>query len=548
MAVGDKNGATVEVPSIAVEVTADAPSGELLIVALHSAAASSDDADAADAADAEAEDGNDKALPLPAQLADLDASLSGALSELLEDATFTGAAGSSTPILRMPAGAAVKRVALVGLGKAGGPKVDAAYRDAAGFAIKTGLSLKTGQAIRMAFADLDSATGLAAVAEGAHLAMFSDARFKGTLKASVSAEKKRDERLPRTLSLSGVSVAADDVAGAVGRGAGLAAGVTLTKQLVAAPANVVTPTALAETAQGIAAAFPDCECEILEQADCEALGMGSFLAVGRGSAQPPKFIHLTYKPAGGSAVKKVCLVGKGITFDSGGYNIKAGAGSMIALMKFDMGGSGTVLGAARAIAELKPNVEVHFIVASCENMVSANAYRPGDIITASNGKTIEVGNTDAEGRLTLADALVFAEKLGSVDYIVDLATLTGAMIVSLGHDVAGLFSNNDGLAEALTASGKATGDSMWRLPLVESYREGLNSPLADMNNIGGKGAGAIIAALFLREFVDKKTPWAHIDIAGTAWSEKKGGATAFGVRALCHWVSSLEKEATAESK
>lgn len=333
MAVGDKNGATVEVPSIAVEVTADAPSGELLIVALHSAAASSDDADAADAADAEAEDGNDKALPLPAQLADLDASLSGALSELLEDATFTGAAGSSTPILRMPAGAAVKRVALVGLGKAGGPKVDAAYRDAAGFAIKTGLSLKTGQAIRMAFADLDSATGLAAVAEGAHLAMFSDARFKGTLKASVSAEKKRDERLPRTLSLSGVSVAADDVAGAVGRGAGLAAGVTLTKQLVAAPANVVTPTALAETAQGIAAAFPDCECEILEQADCEALGMGSFLAVGRGSAQPPKFIHLTYKPAGGSAVKKVCLVGKGITFDSGGYNIKAGAGSMIALMK-----------------------------------------------------------------------------------------------------------------------------------------------------------------------------------------------------------------------
>lgn len=156
--------------------------------------------------------------------------------------------------------------------------------------------------------------------------------------------------------------------------------------------------------------------------------------------------------------------------------------------------------------------------------------------------------SSTEGRLTLADALVFAEKLGSVDYIVDLATLTGAMIVSLGHDVAGLFSNNDGLAEALTASGKATGDSMWRLPLVESYREGLNSPLADMNNIGGKGAGAITAALFLREFVDKKTPWAHIDIAGTAWSEKKGGATAFGVRALCHWVSSLEKEATAESK
>eukprot|EP00170_Pyropia_yezoensis_P002781 contig_11718_g2787 len=545
MAAGDKNGATVEVPSIAVEVTADAPSGELLIVALHAAASPSDDADDADGAEAENEE--DKALSLPPQLAGLDASLSGALSELLEDATFSGSAGSSTPILRMPSGGSVKRVALVGLGKAGSPKVDAAYRDAGSFAIKTGLTLKAAQAVRMAFADLDSPTGLAAVAEGAHLAMFSDSRFKGTLKASVTAEKKREERLPRTLSLSGVSVAASDVSGAIGRGAALAAGVTLTKQLVAAPANVVTPTSLAETAQGIAAAFPDCECEILEQADCEALGMGSFLAVGRGSSEPPKFIHLTYKPAGASAVKKVCLVGKGITFDSGGYNIKAGAGSMIALMKFDMGGSGTVLGAARAIAELKPNVEVHFIVASCENMVSANAYRPGDIITASNGKTIEVGNTDAEGRLSLADALVFAEKLGDVDYIVDLATLTGAMIVSLGHDVAGLFSTNDGLAEALTSAGKATGDPMWRLPLVESYREGLNSSLADMNNIGGKGAGSITAALFLREFV-KKTPWAHIDIAGTAWSEKKGGATGFGVRALCHWVSSLEKDTPAESK
>lgn len=350
MAVGDKNGATVEVPSIAVEVTTDAPSGELLVVALHAAASPSDDAENADGADAEEEDGDDKALPLPSQLADLDASLSGALSELLEDATFTGSAGSSTPILRMPAGGSVKRVALVGLGKAGSPKVDSAYRDAGSFAIKTGLTLKAAQAVRMAFADLDSPTGLAAVAEGAHLAMFSDARFKGTLKASVAAEKKREERLPRTLSLSGVSVAASDVAGAVGRGAALAAGVTLTKQLVAAPANVVTPTSLAETAQGIAAAFPDCECEILEQADCEALGMGSFLAVGRGSSEPPKFIHLTYKPASASAVKKVCLVGKGITFDSGGYNIKAGAGSMIALMKVSWWlRGGRACGAARLL-------------------------------------------------------------------------------------------------------------------------------------------------------------------------------------------------------
>eukprot|EP00168_Porphyra_purpurea_P008663 TRINITY_DN2106_c0_g1_i12.p1 TRINITY_DN2106_c0_g1~~TRINITY_DN2106_c0_g1_i12.p1 ORF type:complete len:422 (-),score=165.74 TRINITY_DN2106_c0_g1_i12:576-1748(-) len=364
MTAGVRMGATVEVPFIKVEVTTDAASGELLIVALHSAAKPEGEDAAADD-----EEADDKPLPLPSSLTDLDAALSGALTELLDEATFTGAAGSSTSILRLPSTCAVKHVALVGLGKSDGPKADDALRDAGAFAIKTGLSLKGASTVRLAFADLTSASGVAAVAEGAHLTMFSDDRFKGTLKASVAAAKKRGERLATKLLLSGVSVAADGVDAAVGRGAALAAGVTLTKQLVAAPANVVTPTALADTAQGLAAAFPDLECEILEKSDCEALGMGSFLAVGRGSVEPPKFIHMTYKPAGGKPVKKVCLIGKGITFDSGGYNIKAGAGSMIALMKFDMGGSGTVFGVARAISELKPNVEVHFIVASCENMV-----------------------------------------------------------------------------------------------------------------------------------------------------------------------------------
>jgi len=328
MAAGDKMGATVEVPSIKVEVTTDAPSGELLVVALHAAAKPE-----GEDAEEDAEENDDKPLPLPPSLTDLDAALSGALTDLLDDGSFTGAAGSSTPILRLPSSCAVKRVALVGLGKADGPKADGALRDAGAFAITSGLGVKAASTVWLAFADLASASGLAAVAEGAHLTMFSDDRFKGTLKASVAAAKKRGERLPTQLTLSGVSVAADGVGAAVGRGAALAAGVTLTKQLVAAPANVVTPTALAETAEAIAAAFPDVECEILEQSDCEALGMGSFLAVGRGSVEPPKFIHMTYKPAGGNPVKKVCLIGKGITFDSGGYNIKAGAGSMIALMK-----------------------------------------------------------------------------------------------------------------------------------------------------------------------------------------------------------------------
>jgi len=332
MAAGDKMGATVEVPSIKVEVSTDAPSGELLVVALHAAAKPEGEDSAPDA-----EEEDDKPLPLPSSLTDLDAALSGALTDLLNDGTFTGAAGSSTPILRLPSTCAVKRVALVGLGKAGGAKANDALRDAGAFAIQSGLALKAASTVWLTFADLASEAGLAAVAEGAHLTMFSDDRFKGTLKASVAAAKKRGERLPTQLTVSGVSVGADGVGAAVGRGAALAAGVTMTKQLVAAPANVVTPTALAETAEGLAAAFPDMECEILEQSDCEALGMGSFLAVGRGSVEPPKFIHMTYKPAGGKPVKKVCLIGKGITFDSGGYNIKAGAGSMIALMKVRVG-------------------------------------------------------------------------------------------------------------------------------------------------------------------------------------------------------------------
>ena len=238
-----------------------------------------------------------------------------------------------------------------------------------------------------------------------------------------------------------------------------------------------------------------------------------------------------YSPPKGDTRKKVALVGKALTFDSGGYNLKAGAGSMIEMMKFDMGGSAAVLGAAKAIGLLKPEgVEVHFIAACCENMISDKAMRPGDILTASNGKTIEVINTDAEGRLTLADALVFAEALG-VDQIVDMATLTGACLVGLGDEYAGLWSPDDDLLKALEDSSAATGDKIWRMPLAKEYMDQCKSPIADLKNVGGRAGGAITAALFLKEFVEK-TPWAHIDIAGPVWNDKKGGATGFGVRLL----------------
>ncbi len=270
-------------------------------------------------------------------------------------------------------------------------------------------------------------------------------------------------------------------------------------------------------------------------------GDGAYLGVAQGSELPPRFVHLILRPEG-EVHRRVALVGKGLTFDSGGYNLKT-AGSQIEMMKYDMGGSAAVLGAARALAELRPaGVEVHVIVAACENMISGGAIHPGDILTASNGKTIEVNNTDAEGRLTLADALVYASRL-EPDAVVDLATLTGACVIALGEEIAGLWSSSDGLADALRQAGARGGEALWRMPLRRSYRSGLKSPVADMKNTGPRPGGSITAALFLQDFVPEGLPWAHLDIAGTVWSDKgrgldPAGATGFGVRTLVEWVRS----------
>ena len=287
---------------------------------------------------------------------------------------------------------------------------------------------------------------------------------------------------------------------------------------------------------------------MLERSDCEAKGMGSFLSVCQGSDMDPKFIHLTYRPSG-AVQKRLVLVGKGLTFDSGGYNLKVGA-AQIDMMKFDMGGSAAVFGAMRAIGELQPaGVEVHMLVASCENMINGSAVHPGDIVTASNGTTIEINNTDAEGRLTLADALVYASEL-KPDAIVDLATLTGACVIALGDEIAGLWSGDDDLSEALESAASSAGEGIWRMPLHSSYRKGLKSLLADMKNTGPRPGGSITAALFLKEFVDASIPWAHIDIAGTVWTDKgrdlnPSGATGYGVRTLVNWVLSQASTAAA---
>ena len=256
--------------------------------------------------------------------------------------------------------------------------------------------------------------------------------------------------------------------------------------------NVASPKHLADCAALIAKTFPDLfELKVLGRKECEDLGMSCYLAVGEAADTQPQFIHLKYKgPGSTDASPKIGYVGKGVTFDSGGYNLKAGAGSMIEMMKFDMGGSAAVLGSALAIGGLKPsNVEVHFIVAACENMISGAGLRPGDVITASNGKTVEVNNTDAEGRLTLCDAIVYAGKQGCTT-IVDIATLTGACMVALGMKIGGLYSNTDELAEGLKGAGGVHGEKLWRMPLEQEYMALLKSPVADMKNTGIRWGGS----------------------------------------------------------
>ncbi|MGF1479582.1 MAG: leucyl aminopeptidase [Cyanophyceae cyanobacterium] len=369
----------------------------------------------------------------------------------------------------------------------------------------------------------DPATTAQMIAEGMLLAMHQDHRFK--------SEETPEKRL-ETVELIGLGHQDETL----NRAQQICSGVILARELVNAPANVVNPVSLAQTAEQIAADH-DLQLEILEREECERLGMGAFLGVALASDLPPKFIHLTYKPEG-TPKRKLAIVGKGLTFDSGGLNIK-GSGSGIETMKMDMGGSAATLGAAKAIAQLKPDVEVHFISAATENMISGHAMHPGDILTASNGKTIEVNNTDAEGRLTLADALVFAEKLG-VDAIIDLATLTGACVVALGEDISGLWSTDEALADQIKQAAELAGEKFWQMPMEEKYFEGLKSPIADMKNTGPRAGGSITATLFLKQFV-QNTPWAHLDIAGPVWSKKEAGvnnegATGFPVRTLVHWV------------
>ncbi len=305
-----------------------------------------------------------------------------------------------------------------------------------------------------------------------------------------------------------------------------------TRDLANTPAQIATPTKLSEIAKDL----EGIETKVFDKEEIARMGMGAYLAVGQGSVQPPKFIHMKY--TGKNIKKKIALIGKGICFDSGGLDIKP-ASSMLT-MKDDMSGAACILGVMRALSKLKPDMEVHGIIAACENMPSGSSYKPGDILTAKNGKTIEIDNTDAEGRLTLADALCYACELG-VDEVIDIATLTGACMVALGTVASGIMGNDQEMINRVIETAKESGETFWQLPMFKEYFDSLKSDIADMKNTGSRNGGASAAGLFLQQFV-KDTKWCHIDIAGTAYIEKPqkefiAGATGAGVRTLLNYVT-----------
>ena len=356
--------------------------------------------------------------------------------------------------------------------------------------------------------------------------------------------KLKDKQKPTLGSLTIVGAPAEAEARWTARYAPLAAGVELTRELVAEPANIIYPESFVARCRASMEGL-GIEFEVLGEKDMADLGMGALLGVSQGSVREAQLLVMRWN-GGEPGGTPVCFVGKGVTFDTGGISIKPAAG--MESMKWDMGGAGAVAGAMKAIAGRKAKANVVGICGLVENMPDGNAQRPGDVVTSMNGQTIEVINTDAEGRLVLCDALTWAQTNVKPATIIDLATLTGAMVVALGHEMGGMFANDDTLAGQLDAAGKASGDKLWRMPLGEAYDRLIDSPIADIKNVGPREAGSITAAQFLARFIDEGVRWAHLDIAGMAWSDKASstyekGATGFGARLLDQYVADVVEKA-----
>ena len=477
--------------------------------------------------DRQKSDRSEKDKPAPA-LESSDAAVREAARDVLSSGEVTGKAFEST-LLHNPTGLKAKRLLLLGGGKAKAFSA-AELRKLAGAAVRTlkGKSIRT-----FAFVLPESAVaaneGVRAIVEGAFVGDFDPGYYKSDRK-----DKDNDQKIDEvTVVVPGDTKPLES---AMHAGRVVAESQNFTRDLVNEPSNRMTPTILAERAKKMAADV-GLRCEVHGADEIRQLKMGAFWGVAQGSDEPPALIVLRYEPEGAAKDVHLGLVGKGVTFDTGGISIKPADG--MEKMKYDMAGAATMIGAMRAIALLKPKVKVTAIICATENMPSGKAQKPGDVQIAMSGKSIEIINTDAEGRLILADGLYYARQLGCT-HLVDAATLTGAVVVALGYVNAGIFASDDQVYERFANANKQAGEKMWRLPLDDEYKENLKSNIADMVNSGSRYGGAIFAAMFLKEFAED-TPWIHLDIAGTAWMEENKpwiakGPSGIALRSLVEFV------------
>ncbi len=467
----------------------------------------------------------------------VDRALDGAISRLIELGDIRGKAGERT-IIHTFGKLAAPRVLVAGLGKPAEFDVRAVRNLSAEIARacrRPGVTHVATIAHGAGVGGLDPDECARAVAEGAILGAYRFLRYKAAPDEDDRAELERLTIVERDAGrVAGMAEAAR-------RGAVLAEATNLARDLANEPANALSPTELAARAEAVARAG-GLEFEAMEREEMERRGMGALLSVARGSAQPPKLVRMGYKGRGGEGYD-LALVGKGITFDTGGISIKPAAG--MEAMKADMTGAASVIAAMQAIAALRPKADILAIAPCTENMPGGNASRPGDVVAAMNGVTIEILNTDAEGRLVLADGLCYARELGA-RHLVDVATLTGAIGIALGEQCYGLMTNDDALARRVEAAAEAAGERSWRLPMFKEYGDQIKSSVGEIKNTGGRPAGSITAAKFLERFVDK-TPWVHLDIAGVDMAAKDNGwvtkgASGQGVRALVNLALAFGEE------
>ena len=444
------------------------------------------------------------------------------LDAMLKTARFEGGAGDVAEFFGQDG---ADRLLVVGLGET--EKRDAHALEKAGGAIAARLIASGAVRVAVDVGALD-ADAAARIAHGATLRAYRFDKYH---------TKTPDKKKPTLTDLALLNApAGTDTAHA--RLSALAQGVAFTRDLVTEPANIIYPESFVERAAALTA--HGIEIEVLDVPAMETLGMGALLGVAMGSIRPARLLIMKWDGTGGAQPRPVAFVGKGVTFDTGGISIKPAGG--MEDMKYDMAGAGAVTGAMLALAGRKAKAHVIGICGLVENMPSDRAMRPGDVVTTMSGQTAEVLNTDAEGRLVLADAIWYAQERFQPEVVIDLATLTGAMVVALGNEFAGIFSNDDGLAADLIASATASGDKLWRMPLAEAYDKAIDSPIADMKNIGGREAGSATAAHFIGRFIQPGTKWAHLDIAGMAWASKDlplipKGATGYGVRLLDRYIA-----------